>query len=365
MGINPEIALTVAFIILAAYTFVSGLRAPALIAVVKDAMIYILVLVCVIYIPIQLGGYGHIFTVVQQHYATLKAANPKSPGTFLLATGGAQVAFSTLALGSALALFMYPHAITGVLAAKSGRVVKRNMALLPAYSFLLGLIALLGYMAIAAGVKPDKIYGANIAVPGLIHTMFPSWFAGFAFAAISIGALVPASVMSIAAANLFTRNIYREYFRPNCTNREEATVAKSASLVVKLGALVFVLIPGLTAYAINLQLLGGVWILQIFPAVVFGLFTRWFNRWALLLGWAVGMGVGTWMMFQLKFLTSNYPITIGGTTYPIYVALIAFVLNLAVAAVVTLIVSLMKLSNGQDATVTADYEDLAEPVAVA
>jgi SSS family solute:Na+ symporter len=219
-------------------------------------------------------------------------------------------------------------------------------------------------MAIAAGVKPDKIYGANIAVPGLIHTMFPSWFAGFAFAAISIGALVPASVMSIAAANLFTRNIYREYFRPNCTNREEATVAKSASLVVKLGALVFVLIPGLTAYAINLQLLGGVWILQIFPAVVFGLFTRWFNRWALLLGWAVGMGVGTWMMFQLKFLTSNYPITIGGTTYPIYVALIAFVLNLAVAAVVTLIVSLMKLSNGQDATVTADYDDLAEPVAV-
>ena len=46
-------------------------------------------------------------------------------------------------------------------------------------------------------------------------------------------------------------------------------------------------------FAINLQLLGGVWILQTFPAMVFGLYTRWFHRWALLVGWAVGMVYGT------------------------------------------------------------------------
>ena len=60
--------------------------------------------------------------------------------------------------------------------------------------------------------------------------------------------------------------------------------------MVKFGALVFVL--GLdTQDAINFQLLGGVWILQTMPALVFALYTRWFHRWALLAGWAVGHGL--------------------------------------------------------------------------
>ena len=142
--------------------------------------------------------------------------------------GNAQtLGYSTLALGSALALFLYPHTITGVLASKSRNVIKRNMAALPAYSFLLGLIALLGYMAIAAGTplvgsngKPDT----NTIVPLLFDQMFPDWFAGIAFAAIGIGALVPAAIMSIAAANLWTRNIYKEYLNTRRHPAQEATV---------------------------------------------------------------------------------------------------------------------------------------------
>jgi SSS family solute:Na+ symporter len=357
LGINAEIALIVAFVILAAYTFFSGLRAPALIAVVKDAMIWIAVLAAVIFIPIALGGYGHIFGLAQAHLVAAHKANAAKGGSIYLSTAGSQVAFSTLALGSALALFMYPHAVTGVFASKDGNVVKRNMALLPIYSFMLGLIALLGYFALAAGIKPDPTYGANIAVPALIHKEFPSWFAGFSLAAITIGALVPASVMSIAAANLFTRNIYKEYFRRNASAREEANTAKTASLVVKLGALGFVLIPGATVYAINLQLLGGVWILQIFPAVVFGLFTRWFHRWALLAGWAVGMVVGTWIAYSVNF-TSTFNLTIGGHTYGVYTALAAFILNVAVAGILTFVLNGLKAPQGADATADADYEDM-------
>jgi SSS family solute:Na+ symporter len=368
MGINAEAALIIAFIILAAYTFVSGLRAPALIAVVKDVMIWIVVLVCVIYIPIALHGYGNIFAAAQQHLTAVHKANPAKGGSIFLGTAttgsaSAMVAFSTLALGSALALFMYPHAITGVLASNSGRVVKRNMALLPIYSFMLGLIALLGYMAIAAGVKADPTYGANIAVPGLISKEFPSWFAGFAFAAISIGALVPASVMSIAAANLFTRNIWKEYVQRNMSTRAESNTAKTVSLIVKLGALGFVLVPGLTQQAIYLQLLGGVWILQIFPALVFGLFTRWFNRWALLIGWAIGMAMGTYIAISVNFV-STFALTVNGATYKVYTALAAFVVNLVVAAVLTVVFKLVGATNGKDETAVADYEDLV-PVGAA
>ena len=108
---------------------------------------------------------------------------------------------------------MYPHATTGVFAAKRRNVIRRNAAMLPAYSLVLGLIALFGYMAraIQAVNRDVKASGGNaqLSVPLLFAHMFPSWFAGVADSAIVIGALVPAAVMSIAAANLFTRPFTR------------------------------------------------------------------------------------------------------------------------------------------------------------
>src|SRR2546430_6333146 len=224
--------------------------------------------------------------------------NPKTGKPFASLTVGptAVWASSPLALGSALALFMYPHAVTGVLASRRRNVIRRNMAILPAYSLMLGFVALLGYMALAAPGVPQavKANGANaqLAVPFLFQKMFPPWFAGIAYSAIIIGALVPAAIMSIAAANLFTRNIYKEYFNPDATPAQQTRVAQAVSLIVKLGALIFVLALSKT-FSINLQLLGGIWILQTFPAIVIGLYTRWFHHWALIAGWAVAMAYGT------------------------------------------------------------------------
>ena len=343
MGIQGDAPLVIAFVILAAYTYFSGLRAPAMIALVKDVIIYITVIAAVVVVPIKLGGFGNIFAAVPQQKLLL------SPGQFS--------AYSTLALGSALALFMYPHSVTGVLSSNSRVAIKRNAALLPAYSFLLGLIALLGFMGIAANIQPVAPYGAQWIVPGLFLEMFPSWFVGFAFAAIAIGALVPASIMSIAAANLFTRNIYREYFRRRLTDREESNIAKLTSLVVKFGALVFIIfLP--TQYAINLQLLGGVWIIQTLPAIVVGLYTRWLHRWALLIGWAVGMLTGTAMAVSQNF-TSVYPLPLFGATVPGYAALYALIVNLVVAVVLTWVFNAMTVSAGNDETAEIDYTSSA------
>src|SRR6202012_1361231 len=62
MGLTGELPIIAAFVILALYTYSAGLRAPALIAFVKDIMIYIVVLVAVVIIPTQLGGYGAVFS---------------------------------------------------------------------------------------------------------------------------------------------------------------------------------------------------------------------------------------------------------------------------------------------------------------
>jgi SSS family solute:Na+ symporter len=352
-GVVADLPLIIAFIVLAAFTYSSGLRAPASIAIVKDVLIYITALAAIIVIPIELGGFGKIFSAVPAQKLLLAV-----PGAH---TTGAYSAYATLALGSALALLLYPHSMTAILSASSGRAIRRNAAILPGYSLMLGLLALFGFFAIAAGVDKLPEYAAgfnqfhnNFAVPALFLHSFPSWFVGIAFAAIGIGALVPAAIMSIAAANLYTRNIHREFINKNPTDKEEAQMAKWVSLIVKVGALVFILyVP--TKYAIQLQLLGGIWIIQTLPAVMLGVYTRWFNAWALLVGWAVGTFAGTAMAVAAN-LTPAYPLAIGGYTFPGYSAFYTVILNLLLVVVLTPLFNAMNGGRAPvDATLPADY----------
>ncbi|HVJ35764.1 MAG TPA: sodium:solute symporter [Terriglobia bacterium] len=352
-GLIGDLPLIIAFIILAAFTYTSGLRAPAMIAVVKDVLIYIAVIAAVVVVPAKLGGFSAIFAKIDAAKTILPVP---ADGTTIPFSG-----YATLALGSALALFLYPHSMTAILSSSDGRVIRRNASILPAYSLVLGLLALLGFMAVAAGVgqSPDfadgfKQYGANFAVPALFLAMFPSWFVGVAFAAIAIGALVPAAIMSIACANLYTRNIYREFINPNCSHIQESSQAKMMSLLVKVGALFFVVyLP--QQYAIQMQLLGGIWIIQTLPAIMLGLYTRWFNSWALLIGWAVSMVAGTWMEASLGFKGAVFPLHIFGYSFPCYIALAAVALNIVVSGILTVILQYGASDRHIDDTKAADY----------
>ncbi len=361
--LEKDAPLLIAFAVLAAYTYASGLRAPALIAFVKDTLIYVVIIVAVIYLPIRLGGWDGIFKAATDSFTLFNKDNADAiaagtaQGKGIIPPPAAQWAYASLALGSALALFMYPHSLTGVLASKNRSVIRRNAALLPAYSFLLGLLALLGFAAIAAGVKVDN---PQLSVPALFDKMFPGWFAGVAFAAIAIGALVPAAIMSIAAANLWTRNVYTAFINPDASPKQEARQSKLVSLVVKFGALAFVLGLG-TKEAINFQLLGGVWILQTMPALVFALYTRWFHRWALLGGWAVGMVYGTLTAYNVPGVGApgshfGGPLAlVPFTDTKGYIALTAFVVNVLVAVVLTFVFRGLKVAEGVDETSRSDY----------
>ncbi|GII58033.1 solute:Na+ symporter, SSS family protein [Planotetraspora thailandica] len=358
MGVTGDLPIIIAFAILAAYTYQSGLRAPALIAFVKDSLIYVVILVAIIYIPTQLGGWESIFGAAQAKFEATPA-----PTDGILLNANNQLQYVTLALGSALALFLYPHSVTGVLASKNRNVIKRNMSALPAYSVLLGLIALLGYMAIAAGVKPIGT-DVNTVVPQLFERMFPDWFAGVAFAAVGIGALVPAAIMSIAAANLFTRNIYREYIKRDATDAQEAAASKIASLVVKVGAVLCILLID-PQFSIDLQLIGGVIILQTLPSVALGLFTRWFHRAGLIAGWVAGMTAGMVMLYNIANPATKHA-HFGGSAFSleklgldtkmtIYAGFLALIVNLVVAVLGTIIARSAKVADGPDATSETDY----------
>lgn len=370
-GFFGHLPLLIAFVILALYTYQSGLRAPALIAFVKDILIYLVILVAIVYLPIKLGGWGEIFGAAEAKFEQTPA-----PADGLLLNSNNQLQYATLAFGSALALFLYPHSVTGILASRGRDVLKRNMSALPAYSLLLGLLALLGFVAIAAGTKPitNNATGrpdGNTIIPELFNGQFPAWFAGIAFAAIGIGALVPAAIMSIAAANLWTRNVYKEFIRRDATHAQEAKQAKFASLVVKFGAIVFIVFID-PQYAIDLQLIGGVIILQTLPAVAIALYTRWLHRWALVAGWAAGLLWGMVMLYGIpnpatgrahfggSALALDKLNILGwqpfaGSTLQVYVGFVALAGNLLVAVVVSLVIWRLNVSNGVDETTGEDY----------
>jgi solute:Na+ symporter, SSS family len=154
--------------------------------------------------------------------------------------------------------------------------------------------------------------------------------------------------------------VYKEFLRPAASPAEETRVARLVSLVMKVGALGFALELTKT-FSINLQLLGGIWILQIFPVIVISLYTRWFHRFALLIGWAVAMVYGTAEAYRTP---GNGQAHFGASTAPVfghitYIAVTALALNLALSVLLTLVFRAMRLPDGYDETRPADY--LADP----
>jgi SSS family solute:Na+ symporter len=357
MGLSGGWPLVVAFSVVAVFTANNGLRAPALISIAKDILLSWTLLAAVLSIAMISGGWHTVFRAAGDHYRQ----TPSTTDGLLLPPGG-QLNYVTLVIGSALALFLYPHVTTGVLAARNRDTLKRNLVGLPIYTFMLLVVALLGFVALGTGVKP--IGGDNnTIVVALFDATMPPWSAGIAFAAIGVSALVPAAVMSIAAGNLFTRGIYRQYLRPNASAAEETRVGRITSLAVKAGALaaIWFLNP---QFALDFQLIGGVIVLQILPAVTLGVMTRWMHRWALVAGLSAGLAVGVVMLFATPrrgpdgtvlrehFGGSAFPLAqLGWDTHQsVYVGFVALGVNLVVVFGGTLLLSWLEVPAGVDMT---------------
>ncbi len=235
--------------------------------------------------------------------------------------------------GSALAAFMYPHTLTGIFASSGGKTIRKNAVLAA------------GLYAAARPARPARLYGPRRRAAAsrtpttscrrLFKTLFPGWFAGFAFAAIAIGALVPAAVMSIGAANLFTRNFWKALGQPGCQRRGRGARSPRLTSLDGEGRRTrwsSCCLP--TQFALDLQLLGGLWILQTLPALVFGLYTSWFRA------------PGTARRLGRRLHRRHLPrlgcrlgsrrtwISLGGELFTIYTGLLALAANIAVAVAV-------------------------------
>ncbi|WP_435827455.1 sodium:solute symporter family protein [Actinoplanes philippinensis] len=363
VGFGGEWPLLAAVSLVSICTFRSGLRAPALLSVVKDALLAWMLITAALMVAMY-GGWSSAFRGASARFAA--TPNP-ADGLLLPETG--HLGFITLVVGSALAIFAYPHALVGMLAAKDRDTVRRNAAALPVYCMALGLMAMLGIFALARGVTPAD-GDLNTVVPRLIHEYFPSWSAGVAYAALSIAALIPAAVMSIAAANAFTRSLYRTYLRPDATASSEAWVSRWVSLIVKFGAAALILAVD-PAFSVDLQLIGGVLILQTIPAVFLGLLTGWFHRAALTAGLISGLVTGLIMLWDIPKVDATGRVVaehFGGSSWSIgdgrsvYVGVVALAVNLVVTVAITLLARAAGVRDGDDTTRPDDYHaDAGDP----
>ncbi|MGW2281020.1 sodium:solute symporter family protein [Streptomyces sp. NPDC001770] len=344
IGLAPDgfagcTVLVVLFLAFALVTQPGGLRACARISLVKAVLIGAAVVVLLVLTVTRLGTPGHIFELAGGRGTAMGQSYGVPTQHF--------TTYASLALGSALAQLMYPQVLLVAMASRSKETLRAATTFLPAWSMTLGLWAFFGIAALAAGVTTSPGHG-ELAVPTLVRELAPDWLAGLLFGALAVAGLLPAVVMAMSTAMLFVRNVYVEYLNPTATPKHEVRVARGPALVIMAGAIVFALLMK-PQDAINLHLLGGVWILQILPAVAVSLFTRWFHRRALFLGWALGMVSGT-VLLGLRGFSTVVDIGVGPVHAPVYVALIALALNLAVAALLTPLLDALGVPRGTDGT---------------
>ncbi|WP_419994927.1 sodium:solute symporter family protein [Streptomyces boninensis] len=344
-GLAGDAALTAVFAVLAVSTFRYGLRAPSLVSVVKAVLIVGSTLALGGLILSRLGSPATLFSRAGAALTADDGASALVPHPELAP------AYMSLAVGSALALFAFPHVLMVAFSARSNRVLRRSSVTLLGWTAMLGLFALFGIAALAAKAEPPP-GRSELAIPLLILDLAPGWAAGLLLGALIVAALVPAAVMSIGAATLFARNVYLEFVNPTATAAQVTRMARLISLIVKLGALAFAL--GLRDQAaINLHLLGAVWVLQIVPAIALGLLRRTPHWGALLAGWLLGMVTGTGLVNTGAF-SSLVRVSVGPVDTQIYAGVIGLAVNIAVVAVASPLLGRLGVPRGLSGVLRPD-----------
>jgi SSS family solute:Na+ symporter len=203
---------------------------------------------------------------------------------------------STVLLTS-FGFYMWPHLTASTFTAKSANTLRRNACIMPLYTITLPLIFFVGLAAIL--VLPGLASG-DLALLAMVRKTFPPWLLGVVGGAGALTAMVPAAMLLLVAATLFSKNFIRPVFAPAMTDDQVAKLAKVMVVVISAVALYFAIYSSPTL--VQLLLLGYAGVTQFLPGVLFGLYWRRMN----LAGVFTGLIVGVFMVAFLV-LTKHDP----------------------------------------------------------
>lgn len=306
-------AMIIAFALVAAFVFVSGVRAVAWVSVLKDFMLLAAALIIGIAIPHHyFGGVGPMFAALvkaKPHHLMMPGSTPNYGHSWYIST----------VLLTSFGFYMWPHAFASSYTAKSSNTLRRNAVVMPLYGITLPLIFFVGYTTILAvpGLKDS-----NLALLTVVRNTFPPWFLGLIGGAGALTAMVPAAIQILAAATLFAKNLYRPIFAPATTDAQVARLARIMVLVITAVALYFAIYSSTTLVA--LLLVGYAGVTQFFPGIVLGLYSRQVTTSAIFTGMLLGVVTVAFLM-----LTKRDPF------HGLNAGFFALCLNFAVTAIVT------------------------------
>ncbi|PYB68182.1 sodium:proton antiporter [Thermoplasma sp. Kam2015] len=310
----------IAFLIVAAFTIVAGLRGPALGSVIKDVVLWGIILTVLVVLWMKFSGFGPVFSTLE------------TSGKNVLIPDKLMLGFITLAFGNGVAWLLFPNLLTGIFGSKSARIIKKNSILLPVYQIWLMFLAIFGLVALAENLVPSGV--SSLAFPSVLATYFPSTFVVIAFSGIIIGSMVPASLQALASANLITRNIYLEFFNKNAPESRQVLIGRIFVVVMIFASLLFAIVPAASGLIFYLLTMSYAWLLQTLPAIIISMYWKNLDKYSTGLGWAAGFAVVTWGLFDVHFSSSLLP-----TFGYMYVGIIGLAVNLAVLLVARAIVA--------------------------
>ena len=254
-------AMIIAFVIVAAFVFVSGVRGVAWASVMKDVLLLFAAVFIGIAIPhIYFGGIGPMFAAV----ARAKPQHLIMPGA---TKNLGHTWYITSVFMTSLGFFMWPQNFAAAFTARSGKILRRNAVLMPLYSITMPLMVFVGLTAVL--IVPNLSNG-DLSLLTLVRKTFPAWFLGIVGGAGALTAMIPAAIQLLTAATLFAKNLYRPILAPTVSDQQVARVAKAMVLVLTLGALYLAIRSSLSL--VSLLLLGYAGVAQLFPGVVLGFF---------------------------------------------------------------------------------------------
>jgi SSS family solute:Na+ symporter len=310
-AVSGSVAMIVSFALVAAFVYASGIKGNAWVAIMKDIMMILAILVIGITIPyLQFGGIGPMLDQVvrtSSEYLVL-------PGT--TEDQGVLWYMSTVLLTS-FGFFMWPHLFGPLFTAREENIFRRNAVALPLYQLGILFVFFVGFAAL---LLIPNLQDPDMALLEVVKRTYPSWFLGFIGAAGAVTAMVPAAVLTLTAATLFAKNVLQQAVKPDMSDTSVAVVSRWSVIGIIAIALLFAII--FPSALVNLLLIGYNGVTQFLPGVLFAILGLRVSPWAVGAGMLTGIGVTAFLM-------------IGGMDpfMGVNVGFIALVLNFLVASV--------------------------------
>jgi solute:Na+ symporter, SSS family len=259
-NLSPLALSLIAAALAFAYIAASGIRAPAMVSIIKDILL-VLALVITGVAAASASGLSHIFHAASQHVHNQMTATQQ------------RFSMSTIFF-QALGFYLFPFAIPNIFTARSEQTIRKAQVFMPLYMLMYPFLVVAAYYSLGQNFK---LASPNQAFMVAAVNLLPHWLLGIVAAGAALSGLVVLAGISLAMGPLITRNLLSHL--PETKQRSGAQIA----IVIYLGlSIVFTLVtPSLMLTLINTAYFG---ITQFFPGLMAILFLRRINPYAIVAG---------------------------------------------------------------------------------